>query len=96
MVDFSQGLVSFTVHQGEARKPEPQPMAFVIPKAAPYVVPVQQPHKPKDTQKVESVKAVVGAHETAKGYENDAATVHISEQARQLARRGLAKEDDVA
>jgi hypothetical protein len=68
-------------------------MAFVIPKAAPYVVPTPSPNKTKDASRVESVQAVSGTRPTAKGADNDAARIDISERARELARRALAERE---
>ncbi len=71
-------------------------MSFVVPKVAPYIVPTQEPHRPKNTERVQSVNAVVGVRPGAKWEETDAARVEISDQARQLARKHLESLDERA
>ena len=66
-------------------------MSFTVPRAAPYIVPTREPERPKNTERVEQVQAVVGVRATAKGAEGDSARVNISEQARQLAEQHLAE-----
>ena len=68
-------------------------MSFTVPRASPYIVPTREPDRPKHTERIEQVHAVVATRATAKGAEGDSARVHISEQARELAQRHLAEHD---
>lgn len=66
-------------------------MPVPVPNVAPYVVPMQGPERPKETEKIQTVTAIRALREAGKGDGGQAATVEISEEARELARAHLEK-----